>query len=187
MCSFSLTKEPTENRPPTLQVPADVPQCVWASFSRLFWFHVPQFYCLGQSDSFNWPCFQWMGVFKALINLLAFPHIAQKSSQISKIQYHLELMTPFRARASHFITSNDVILLYQWPIFVIKAHFPPVLWIFCLQRLVLLTTPSTKLPKTKQEQEKLLAVFSGDGNSLHQRSPPTKDGYFPVDNKESHC
>ncbi|XP_056273176.1 sodium- and chloride-dependent GABA transporter 2 isoform X2 [Pseudoliparis swirei] len=55
------------------------------------------------------------------------------------------------------------------------------------ERLVFLTTPSTELPKTKKEQEKLLAVFAADGDSLNQRSPPTKDGYIPVDEKESHC
>ncbi|TMS05097.1 Sodium- and chloride-dependent GABA transporter 2 [Larimichthys crocea] len=55
------------------------------------------------------------------------------------------------------------------------------------ERFVFLTTPSTELPKTKQEQERLLAIFAADGDSLHQKSPPTKDGYFPVDEKESHC
>lgn len=59
--------------------------------------------------------------------------------------------------------------------------------ILCSQRLALLTTPSTELPKTKQEQEKLLAIFAADGDSLPQTAPPTKDGYFPVDEKESHC
>lgn len=58
--------------------------------------------------------------------------------------------------------------------------------IFSPQRLVLLTTPSTELPKSKQEQEKLLAVYAADSQSLHQKSP-TKDGYLPVDQKESHC
>lgn len=58
---------------------------------------------------------------------------------------------------------------------------------FCSQRITILTTPSTELPKTKQEQEKLLAIFAADGDSLHQKSSPTKDGYFPVDEKESHC
>lgn len=62
-----------------------------------------------------------------------------------------------------------------------------ILSIFCSQRLAHLTTPSTELPKTKQEQEKLLAIFAADGDSLHQKAPPTKDGYFPVDEKDSHC
>ena len=62
-----------------------------------------------------------------------------------------------------------------------------VLHIFPSQRLAILTTPSSELPKTKQEQEKLLAIFAADGDSLHQKAPPTKDGYFPVDEKESHC
>lgn len=69
-----------------------------------------------------------------------------------------------------------------WP-----SKFFLILYIFHLQRLVLLTTPSTDLPKTKLEQEKLLAIFAADSDSLHQKSPPTKDGYFPVDEKESHC
>lgn len=59
--------------------------------------------------------------------------------------------------------------------------------IFCSQRFVLLTTPSTELPKTKQEQENLLAIFAAGDNSLHQKVTPTKDGYVPVDKKESHC
>ncbi|KAG7271043.1 hypothetical protein CRUP_000389 [Coryphaenoides rupestris] len=55
------------------------------------------------------------------------------------------------------------------------------------ERLVFLTTPAADLPKTKQQQEKLLAIFAADGDSLCQKAPPTKDGYFPVDEKESHC
>jgi len=62
-----------------------------------------------------------------------------------------------------------------------------VLIIHHLQRFTLLTTPSTDLPKTKQEQERLLAIFAAEGDSLQQKAPPTKDGYFPVDEKESHC
>lgn len=60
--------------------------------------------------------------------------------------------------------------------------------VFCFivlfQRLIFLTTPSTELPKSKQEQAKLLAV---DGQNFHQKSPSTKDGYFPVVQNESHC
>lgn len=55
------------------------------------------------------------------------------------------------------------------------------------ERLALLTTPSTDLPKAKQEQERLQAIFAADGVSHHQKAPPTRDGYFPVDEKESHC
>ncbi|CAB1331532.1 unnamed protein product [Coregonus sp. 'balchen'] len=55
------------------------------------------------------------------------------------------------------------------------------------ERFTILTTPSTDLPKTKKEQEKLLAIFAADGDSLHQRHPPTKEGYFPVNEKESNC
>ncbi|KAF3855113.1 hypothetical protein F7725_023168 [Dissostichus mawsoni] len=55
------------------------------------------------------------------------------------------------------------------------------------ERLVFLTTPSIDLPKSKQEQARLLAIFAADGDSLHQKSPPTKEGYFPVDEKESNC
>ncbi|KAI4876118.1 hypothetical protein NFI96_005290 [Prochilodus magdalenae] len=50
-----------------------------------------------------------------------------------------------------------------------------------------LCTPSPDLPKTKREQEKLQAIFSADGDSLSQRGAPTKDGYFPVNEKESNC
>lgn len=62
-----------------------------------------------------------------------------------------------------------------------------VCFVFCLfvsQRLIFLTTPSAELPKSKQEQEKLLAVY---GQDLQPKCPPTKEGYFPVDQKESHC
>ncbi|CDQ76694.1 unnamed protein product [Oncorhynchus mykiss] len=55
------------------------------------------------------------------------------------------------------------------------------------ERFTILTTASTDLPKTKEEQEKLLAIFPGDGDSLRQRHPPTKEGYFPVNEKESNC
>uniref|UniRef100_A0A4W5R5J3 Transporter n=1 Tax=Hucho hucho TaxID=62062 RepID=A0A4W5R5J3_9TELE len=55
------------------------------------------------------------------------------------------------------------------------------------ERFTILTTPSTDLPKTKKEQEKLLAIFAADGDSLRQRHPPTKEGYFPVNEKESNC
>ncbi|KAG9280832.1 sodium- and chloride-dependent GABA transporter 2-like isoform X1 [Astyanax mexicanus] len=51
-----------------------------------------------------------------------------------------------------------------------------------------LTTPSPDLPKTRREQEKLQAIFSAEGGeSLRQRGAPTKEGYFPVNEKESHC
>ncbi|XP_029613918.1 sodium- and chloride-dependent GABA transporter 2 [Salmo trutta] len=55
------------------------------------------------------------------------------------------------------------------------------------ERFTILTTASTDLPKTKKEQEKLLAIFPGDGDSLRQRRTPTKEGYFPVNEKESNC
>ncbi|XP_036432271.1 sodium- and chloride-dependent GABA transporter 2 [Colossoma macropomum] len=55
------------------------------------------------------------------------------------------------------------------------------------ERFHKLSTPSPDLPKTRREQEKLQAIFSADGDSLHQRGAPTKDGYFPVNEKESHC
>ncbi|XP_016322781.1 sodium- and chloride-dependent GABA transporter 2-like [Sinocyclocheilus anshuiensis] len=50
-----------------------------------------------------------------------------------------------------------------------------------------LITPSPDLPKTRREQEKLQAIFAADGDTLRQRGGPTKDGYFPVSEKESHC
>uniref|UniRef100_A0A672KUV0 Transporter n=1 Tax=Sinocyclocheilus grahami TaxID=75366 RepID=A0A672KUV0_SINGR len=50
-----------------------------------------------------------------------------------------------------------------------------------------LITPSPDLPKTRREQEKLQAIFAADGDALRQRGGPTKDGYFPVSEKESHC
>ncbi|KAG7324132.1 hypothetical protein KOW79_012148 [Hemibagrus wyckioides] len=50
-----------------------------------------------------------------------------------------------------------------------------------------LTTPSPDLPITRQEQEKLQVVFAADGEGLPQRRASTKDGYFPVSEKESQC
>lgn len=58
---------------------------------------------------------------------------------------------------------------------------------FYPQRFHELTTPSLDLPKMKREQEKPQAIFAADGETLRQRSTPTKDGYFPVSEKESHC
>uniref|UniRef100_A0A3B5N220 Transporter n=1 Tax=Xiphophorus couchianus TaxID=32473 RepID=A0A3B5N220_9TELE len=55
------------------------------------------------------------------------------------------------------------------------------------ERLILLTTPSTDLPTTKQQQGRLMGVQPGDGDKPQQKAPPTRDGYFPVDEKESHC
>ncbi|KAM9375373.1 sodium- and chloride-dependent GABA transporter 2 [Pholidichthys leucotaenia] len=55
------------------------------------------------------------------------------------------------------------------------------------ERLTILTTPSHDLLKLKKEQARLQAISAGDDNSLHQRAPSTQDGYFPVDEKESHC
>ncbi|KAK3526321.1 hypothetical protein QTP70_022740 [Hemibagrus guttatus] len=50
-----------------------------------------------------------------------------------------------------------------------------------------LTTPSPDLPITRQEQEKLQVVYAADGEVLPQRRASTKDGYFPVSEKESQC
>ncbi|PWA24592.1 hypothetical protein CCH79_00011725 [Gambusia affinis] len=55
------------------------------------------------------------------------------------------------------------------------------------KRLILLTTPSTDLPMTKQQQGRLMGVPPGDGDKPQQKAPPTRDGYFPVDEKESPC
>lgn len=55
------------------------------------------------------------------------------------------------------------------------------------ERFIELTTPSPDLPKTRQEQDKLQAIFVADGDSLRHRGVPTKAGYFPVSEKESHC
>ncbi|XP_026875901.2 sodium- and chloride-dependent GABA transporter 2 isoform X3 [Electrophorus electricus] len=55
------------------------------------------------------------------------------------------------------------------------------------ERFYELTTPSPDLPKTRRQQEKLQVVFAADEDSPHQRGAPTKDGYFPVHEKESHC
>lgn len=53
------------------------------------------------------------------------------------------------------------------------------------ERLKILTTPSKDLPKTKQEQEMLLAVFGAEGDRVNQKTSPCKEGYAPV--AESGC
>ncbi|KAM9496931.1 sodium- and chloride-dependent GABA transporter 2 isoform 1-T2 [Clarias gariepinus] len=55
------------------------------------------------------------------------------------------------------------------------------------ERFQELTTPSPDLPITRQEQEKLHVIFTADGEGLSQRRASTKDGYFLVTEKESHC
>ncbi|KAI5100261.1 sodium- and chloride-dependent GABA transporter 2 [Silurus meridionalis] len=50
-----------------------------------------------------------------------------------------------------------------------------------------LTKPSPDLPITRQEQEKLQVIFVADGDGLPLRRVSTKDGYFPVSEKESQC
>ncbi|XP_029698076.1 sodium- and chloride-dependent GABA transporter 2 isoform X2 [Takifugu rubripes] len=55
------------------------------------------------------------------------------------------------------------------------------------ERLVLLTTPSIDLRKTKIKQEKRPSIVAADDDILHQNSLPTNDGYLPVDSNESQC
>lgn len=49
-----------------------------------------------------------------------------------------------------------------------------------LQRIQLLITPSDTLPKTKREQEKLLAIFAPEGEATM-----TRNGYYPVSETDS--
>ncbi|KAJ8249699.1 hypothetical protein COCON_G00229150 [Conger conger] len=53
------------------------------------------------------------------------------------------------------------------------------------ERIHSLIQPSGDLPKTKREQEKLLAIFALDNESLPAHRAEAKDGYFPV--KDSTC
>uniref|UniRef100_A0A3Q3QI80 Transporter n=1 Tax=Monopterus albus TaxID=43700 RepID=A0A3Q3QI80_MONAL len=48
------------------------------------------------------------------------------------------------------------------------------------ERLQLLITPSDELPKTKREQERLLAIFTPEGDATM-----TINGYFPVSDRDS--
>lgn len=58
---------------------------------------------------------------------------------------------------------------------------PDLTWTFIfLQRIQLLITPSDTLPKTKREQERLLAIFAPEGEA-----PMTKNGYYPVSETDS--
>uniref|UniRef100_A0A7N8Y8A4 Transporter n=1 Tax=Mastacembelus armatus TaxID=205130 RepID=A0A7N8Y8A4_9TELE len=101
----------------------------------------------------------------------------------SPLKYNNEYIYPWWGNGIGWILAlSSMLCIPVWVI--VKIYYTPGT---LKERIALLTTPSTELPKTKQEQEKLLAIFAADGDSLHQKSPPTKDGYFPVDEKESHC
>ncbi|XP_028665199.1 sodium- and chloride-dependent GABA transporter 2-like [Erpetoichthys calabaricus] len=54
------------------------------------------------------------------------------------------------------------------------------------ERLKQLTKPSEELPKTRKEQEKLLAIFVPD-TSFHQQGDPTREGYLLVADMETNC
>lgn len=55
------------------------------------------------------------------------------------------------------------------------------------ERICHLIKPSEDLPKTKKEQEKLLAIFASD-NGLHQQDgDPNREGYVLVTDKETNC
>lgn len=56
----------------------------------------------------------------------------------------------------------------------------PFLFYFFPQRIQLLTTPSDDLPKTKREQERLLAIFAPETDAT-----VSKTGYTPVSEKDS--
>ncbi|KAJ8245505.1 hypothetical protein GJAV_G00271440 [Gymnothorax javanicus] len=56
-----------------------------------------------------------------------------------------------------------------------------------MERIHKLTQSSDELPKTKREQEKLLAIFSLESNCLPHRLEPSKNGYLPVQQKDSQC
>lgn len=49
-----------------------------------------------------------------------------------------------------------------------------------LQRIQLLIIPSDSLPKTKREQERLLAIFAPEGDATM-----TTNGYYPVSERDS--
>ncbi|KAM7397038.1 hypothetical protein PAMP_020036 [Pampus punctatissimus] len=101
----------------------------------------------------------------------------------SPLKYNNEYVYPWWGYGIGWILALSSMLCI--PVWVaLKLYYTPGT---LRERLVLLTTPSTELPKTRQEQEKLLAIFAADGDSLHQKAPPTKEGYFPVDEKDSHC
>uniref|UniRef100_A0A8C6U7E3 Transporter n=1 Tax=Neogobius melanostomus TaxID=47308 RepID=A0A8C6U7E3_9GOBI len=54
------------------------------------------------------------------------------------------------------------------------------------ERFILLTTPSKDLPKTRREQDRLLAVFGAEEDTVRQTSQ-SKDEYSTVDDQESKC
>ncbi|XP_064175661.1 sodium- and chloride-dependent GABA transporter 2 [Anguilla rostrata] len=55
------------------------------------------------------------------------------------------------------------------------------------ERIHILIQPSGDLPKTKREQEKMLAIFTLDGDNLPPRAEASKDGYLPVLQKDTNC
>ncbi|XP_062276045.1 sodium- and chloride-dependent GABA transporter 2 isoform X1 [Scomber scombrus] len=101
----------------------------------------------------------------------------------SPLKYNNEYVYPWWGNGIGWILAlSSMLCIPCWA--AMKLYYTPGT---LRERLALLTAPSTELPKTKQEQEKLLAIFAADGDSLQQKAPPTKEGYFPVDEKESHC
>ncbi|XP_068595341.1 sodium- and chloride-dependent GABA transporter 2-like isoform X2 [Brachionichthys hirsutus] len=101
----------------------------------------------------------------------------------SPLKYNNEYLYPWWGNAIGWILAlSSMLCIPVW--MAVKLYSTPGT---LRQRLVLLTTASIELPKTKQEQERLQAVLAAEGDTLRQKSLPTKDGYFPVDKKESNC
>lgn len=76
-------------------------------------------------------------------------------------------------------SSLNLFLTWTYPIKIAKAEADEHCFIF-LQRIQLLITPCDSLPKTKREQEKLLAIFAPDGDASMNTN-----GYYPVPERDS--
>ncbi|XP_030626527.1 sodium- and chloride-dependent GABA transporter 2 [Chanos chanos] len=99
------------------------------------------------------------------------------------LKYNNEYVYPWWGYALGWLLAlSSMVCIPMWVIYKVSITKGTL-----RERLHHLTRPSPNLPQNKREQEKLLAIFAADKDGLHQQNIPTKDGYFPVEEKESNC
>ncbi|XP_036375596.1 sodium- and chloride-dependent GABA transporter 2-like [Megalops cyprinoides] len=99
------------------------------------------------------------------------------------LKYNNEYVYPWWGYAVGWLLAlSSMVCIPLWVIFKICTNKGTL-----RERLHYLMQPSSDLPKTKREQEKLLAIFAPDSDGLRLRPEPTKDGYIPVHERDSTC
>ncbi|KAG7454302.1 hypothetical protein MATL_G00258150 [Megalops atlanticus] len=99
------------------------------------------------------------------------------------LKYNNEYVYPWWGYAVGWLLAlSSMVCIPLWVIFQICTNKGTL-----RERLHYLMQPSSELPKTKREQEKLLAIFAPDSDGLCLRPEPTKDGYVPVHERDSNC